>query len=49
MMLNVLRDLPCSGNQPLKSADDYYIILKNKIRTEDVSNEIYKNQEDRTL
>jgi hypothetical protein len=30
---NVLRDLPFSQNQPLKSADDQYIrILKNKMK-----------------
>jgi hypothetical protein len=33
MITNVLRDLPFSRNQPLKSADDWYIgILKNKTR-----------------
>jgi hypothetical protein len=32
MISKVLRDLPFSRNQPLKSADDYYIrILKNKL------------------
>jgi hypothetical protein len=34
MISMVLRDLPFSQNQPLKSADDKYIwILKNKIKT----------------
>jgi hypothetical protein len=32
MIPKVLRDLPFSRNQPLKSADEYYIrILKNKL------------------
>jgi hypothetical protein len=43
MILKVLRDLPFSRNQPLKSADDQYIIiLKNKLIK-------LKEQEDRTL
>jgi hypothetical protein len=33
MISKVLRDLPLSRNQPLKSADDYYIrMLKNKFK-----------------
>jgi hypothetical protein len=33
MISNVLRDLPFSRNQHLKSADDYFIgILKNKMK-----------------
>jgi hypothetical protein len=33
MIFNVLRDLPFSRNQTLKSANDWYIrILKNKIK-----------------
>jgi hypothetical protein len=40
----VLRDIPFSRNQPLKSADDQYIrILKNKLI------KLKKKQEDRTL
>jgi hypothetical protein len=32
-ILSILHNLPFSRNQPLKSADDYYIgILKNKIK-----------------
>jgi hypothetical protein len=32
MISKVLRDLPFSRNQPLKSGDDYHIrILKNKL------------------
>jgi hypothetical protein len=44
MIPKVLRDLPFSRNQPLKSADDQYIrILKNKLI------KFKKKQEDRTL
>jgi hypothetical protein len=43
-MSNVLRDFPFSQNQPLKSADDWYIrILKNKLV------KLKKKQGDRTL
>jgi hypothetical protein len=43
MISSLLRDLPFSRNQPLKSADDQYIrILKNKLIR-------LKKQEDRTL
>jgi hypothetical protein len=43
MISNVLHDLPFSQNEPLKSADDYYIrILKNKLIK-------LKKQGDRTL
>jgi hypothetical protein len=41
--INIVRDLPFTQNQPLKSADDkYIIILKNKLIK-------LKKQEDRTL
>jgi hypothetical protein len=41
--IRILRDLPFSRNQTLKSADDYYVrILKNKLIR-------LKKQEDRTL
>jgi hypothetical protein len=43
MISKVLRDLPFSGKQPLKSADDKNIrISKNKIKNRDVLNEIKK-------
>ena len=33
LMCNIIHDLPFSLNQPLKSADDWYIgVLKNKVR-----------------
>jgi hypothetical protein len=44
MIPKVLRDLPFSRNQPLKSDDDQYIrILKNELT------KLKKEQEDRTL
>jgi hypothetical protein len=45
MIWNVLRDLPFSRNQPLKSADCQYIgILKN--RTYEFLAELEKNKDD---
>jgi hypothetical protein len=45
MILNVLRDLPFSRNQSLKSADGYYIrIWKNKIKNLNVLGEIKKTK-----
>jgi hypothetical protein len=44
MTSKVLPDLPFIPNQPLKSADDYYVrSLTNKLLT------LTKKQEDRTL
>jgi hypothetical protein len=44
MISEVLRDLPFCRNQPLKSADDWYIrILKNTLI------KLKKKQDDRTL
>jgi hypothetical protein len=31
MTSDILRDLPFSRNETLKSADEYFVILKNKI------------------
>jgi hypothetical protein len=40
--MKVLRNLPFSRNQPLKSADDYYIgILKNIIKTYEYVNILF--------
>jgi len=46
MISKVLRDLPFSRNQALKSADYQYIrILKNKTKTSDVIYEVKIKQE----